>query len=173
MRKGIAGGLCVALLVGCSGLDAQRPIGNAMKPPAGWTEIPMPVKVAVNPVLGIWMHGTSKENTGEFMTLLRFPSSKKSITDQIMEGSGSKDGEIVSQEPVKLCNGASGVHMKLKTTQKSGTSSKKDLDMDVVAGQGKNESLIAIYARPMGSTPDPAALASIEHLCPILDAKGT
>jgi hypothetical protein len=172
MRRALSAA-ALAVLAGCSALEAQRPVGNAIIVPPGWSEVPIPVKLAVNPVLGMWTRGPAGDvgKSKDFLMLMRFPSSdNQPLTEKILASSGTKDATITERKDVTLCNGSKGVRTRMHATTTSGGSS-RDLDMEVVAAQGKGEALIAIYAYPMGSTPDSAAVAAVDNVCPILSAK--
>lgn len=157
------------LLAGCSAFDAQRPIGNAFSPPAGWSEVSIPVKVAANPILGMWTHGVSEKGArGDFIMLMRFPVTSDKPIDEtaFAKSAGAKDATVTQRKDVTLCDGAKGVKLNMTATQVS--SAGKQLSMETMLGQGKGEMLIAIYAHDVHSPPDPKAVAAVEHLCPIL-----
>jgi hypothetical protein len=169
MMRRVVSAAAIAMLAGCSAMEAQRPIANAITPPADWKAFPIPMKVAANPILGMWMHSKGKDDpNSQMIMLLRIPSDdKKSMTDTIVSSSGAKGSTVVSRKDVTLCDGAKGVAAELKGTQTSGTSTRQT-DVNVVAGQGKGETLVAVYTRTLGQPADPAAMAAVSNLCPIL-----
>jgi hypothetical protein len=132
----------------------------------------MPFKVAINPVLGMWTESDLKSakpsGSESFVLLMRLPprSSGKSLTDSISSSAGSKDASIVSDKAVTLCNGTPGTEIQMKTQPKEGDKLQQPLLMQVVVGQGKAETLVAIYSRSASAPADPAAVAAVEKLCP-------
>jgi hypothetical protein len=164
------------MLSGCSGLSEQAPIGKSFAPPVGWHELPMPFKVAINPVLGMWTQADLKgaspaaKADSAFIMLMRLPPTKdeKALSESIVSSSGNKDAEIVSKKAVTLCNGVPGLEIEMKTPARD--AGKQPLVMQVVVGQGKTETLLAIYSRVQTVPADPAAINSIEKLCPASSA---
>jgi hypothetical protein len=161
----------VFALCGCSFLGEQRPLGNAYAPPPGWKPFDIPLKVAINPILGVWTRENPKGQAfDEFITVIRFPAnSKVNINQELSTSTGVRDSEILSRKSLKLCSGIAGTEVQLKATATSGDK-KRPLLVDAVIGQSKGETLMVAYTRNESLPSDPAAVSSIEKLCPSSEA---
>ena len=139
---------CV-VLAGCGSVTS----GIDFKAPAGWTTFSLMGRFQM------WMKQGADKNKAELVMLVRGQSADTMDFKQIPQAGTSIRNQKLST--IKICGNQRAQYVSAVGTGKNGG----DESLEMVSAPVGDQSFLAMYIRPVGTKPDPAAEAAIRSLC--------
>lgn len=120
-------------------------------------------KASIGPFMQIWEAGPHN-----VLILMSLPV--QTDINKAMDQANLKDAKVQKNERIKLCGGTQdAVFAQVEGTATTGagdTGKSEPSEIEFVATNVKGKTYMAMYARPLNASADPAAEAAVRNICP-------
>lgn len=140
---------------GC-GFNSSPADNITFKAPAGWQASPG--------VMGFMQFWKAPGNGDQVLMLLRSP--KQIPTDDIITSANVKDAKIESVQHVTICGNQPAKLLTARGNAQSVTTKGTNSNLQMVISDVGGATYMALYAYPLGGSPNAEATAALRELCP-------
>lgn len=147
----------IALLLTASGCGlTSSPADNiTFQPPQGWSASPG--------IMGFMQFWKSPGSDKDVLMLFKSP---KPLDKNDVFSSAKLNESDEKRETIKICGSQPAEYVQARATSSDAAKDKTEDNLQMVMTNTNGATYFALYVYPVGTQPDPEAVAAIRELCP-------